>query len=82
VVRGFRSTSCRVNASRSSAVRRGKSTLATLVVRLLRPAEDSISTGGVDVARVRLDELRLHIALMMQYAVPFADTVRDNLRMV
>jgi ATP-binding cassette, subfamily C, bacterial CydC len=59
----------------------GKSTLAALLVRLHRPDEGTISLGGVDLARVTSEELRRHIALMLQDAVPFAATVRDNLRM-
>jgi ATP-binding cassette, subfamily C, bacterial CydC len=58
----------------------GKSTVASLLVRLADPDAGCIRLEGVDLRDISLDLLRRRIALMTQDAPVFNDTVRNNLR--
>ncbi|MBA2480928.1 MAG: ABC transporter ATP-binding protein [Planctomycetes bacterium] len=58
----------------------GKTTLAHLLLRLVDPPPGTLSIGGVDVRRIRLDELRRHAALVPQDPFLFALSIRDNIR--
>jgi ABC-type multidrug transport system fused ATPase/permease subunit len=57
----------------------GKSTLCQLLVRLAEPDRGQIRLGGVDLARVRTDDLRRAAALVFQESFLFADTVGENI---
>jgi thiol reductant ABC exporter CydC subunit len=57
----------------------GKSTLAELLVRFRDPARGRITLGGVDVRRLRQDDLRRTVALVDQDAHLFATSIRENL---
>jgi len=57
----------------------GKSTLGQLLVRLAEPDRGEIRLGGVDLARVRADDLRRAAALVFQESFLFADTVGENI---
>jgi ATP-binding cassette, subfamily C, bacterial CydC len=59
----------------------GKSTVAGLLVRLLTPQAGTLSLDGVDISRIDPAELRRLVAVMMQDAPVFADTVGNNLRL-
>lgn len=58
----------------------GKSTLAKLIARLYDPTEGTVSVGGVDLRRVRLDALRDGVAVVPQEGFLFNGTIRDNVR--
>lgn len=59
----------------------GKSTIAALLVRLLEPQSGTCLLDGADLARMDPAEVRRRVAVMMQDAPVFSDTIRDNLRM-
>jgi len=57
----------------------GKTTVLQLLLRFYDPEAGTISLDGVPVARMRLHDLRHHLALVPQEPVIFADTVRANI---
>ncbi|MGG1633405.1 ABC transporter ATP-binding protein [Paenibacillus sp. NRS-1760] len=57
----------------------GKSTLINLIPRFYEPVEGSVFIDGVDVRDYNLDDLRKHIALVLQENILFSGTIRDNL---
>jgi len=56
----------------------GKSTLTSLVPRLYDVTGGAILLDGVDIRRLRLDELRTHVAMAFEDATLFSDSVRAN----
>lgn len=58
----------------------GKSTLASLVSRLIDPTSGRVMLDGVDVRALDLGFLRSQVALVLQEAVLFTGTIRDNIR--
>ena len=56
----------------------GKSTLASLVTRLIDPDEGSVQLDGVDLRDLSHASLARSIALVPQQTFIFDDTVRDN----
>jgi ABC-type multidrug transport system fused ATPase/permease subunit len=56
----------------------GKSTLATLLLRLVDPDDGVVRIDGVDLRDLAPGELAAHAALVPQTAFLFDDTVRDN----
>jgi ATP-binding cassette, subfamily B, bacterial len=59
----------------------GKSTAANLLLRFWDPQEGRITLGGSDLGRLRLDDLRRHIALVAQDTFLFNDTLEANIRL-
>jgi ATP-binding cassette subfamily C protein CydCD len=59
----------------------GKSTVANLLLRFWDPQQGAIKLGGVDLRRLRLDDLRSHIALVAQDTYLFNDTLEANIRL-
>jgi ABC-type multidrug transport system fused ATPase/permease subunit len=57
----------------------GKSTLATLLVRLADPERGSVRMGGIDLRHVETPELRTAASLVFQESFLFATSVRENL---
>ena len=57
----------------------GKSTLANLIPRLYSPTEGRVLLDGLDIATIRLKDLRRQIALVSQDIVLFNDTVAANI---
>ena len=57
----------------------GKSTLLSLLPRLLEPAPGTVLIDGVDVLRLPLDRLRREVALVPQGAFLFSATLRENI---
>ena len=57
----------------------GKSTLVGLIPRFYDATAGRVTVDGVDVTRMRLDELRRRIAVVPQRAVLFKGTIRSNL---
>jgi subfamily B ATP-binding cassette protein MsbA len=58
----------------------GKSTIANLVPRFYAPQGGRITLDGVDIATVRLDDLRGAIAVVPQETQLFNGTIADNIR--
>jgi ATP-binding cassette subfamily C protein CydCD len=59
----------------------GKSTVANLLLRFWDPQAGRITLGGADLRRLRLDDLRQHIALVAQDTYLFNDTLEANIRL-
>jgi len=57
----------------------GKSTIATLLVRLADPAQGSVRLDGQDVRRLARGALAHSVAIVFQHAFLFDDTVRGNI---
>ena len=57
----------------------GKSTLASLLLRVMRPQSGRITIGGIDIARLDEDALRARISWLAQDSHLFDDSVRNNL---
>ncbi|MEF3302407.1 ABC transporter ATP-binding protein [Paenibacillus sp. GYB003] len=58
----------------------GKSTLVNLISRLYEVSEGAIRIDGVDIRDIRLDHLRRQVAMVLQEAILFSGTIRDNIR--
>lgn len=58
----------------------GKSTLLSLPLRIVDPAQGSVSYGMVDLSRANPEQLRRRVALLSQFSPVFMGTVRANLR--
>jgi ATP-binding cassette subfamily B protein len=56
----------------------GKSTLTSLLVRLVDPAEGAVLVDGIDLRELDRGQLAQHVALVPQQAFLFDDTVRGN----
>ena len=59
----------------------GKSTLASLLFRLLTPREGTVRIDGVDIATLKLSQLRSRLAVIPQDPFLFSGTLRSNLDM-
>jgi subfamily B ATP-binding cassette protein MsbA len=57
----------------------GKSTLASLVPRLYDPTTGAVSIDGVDLRDYTVQSLREHISLVLQDAMLFRASIRDNI---
>ncbi|MEU4601545.1 ABC transporter ATP-binding protein [Kribbella sp. NPDC023972] len=57
----------------------GKSTLTTLLTRLVDPEEGAVKVDGVDLRDLARDELAGSVALVAQTAFLFDDTIRGNI---
>ena len=57
----------------------GKSTLAWLLMRLYEPPEGSVLLDGIDVRRLRLADLRRHLALVPQEPFLFSVSLAENI---
>ena len=58
----------------------GKSSLVHLIPRFYDATEGQVRIGGHDVREYRVEQLRQQIGMVMQKAVLFKGTVRDNIR--
>ena len=58
----------------------GKSTIVNLVPRFYSPQSGRITVDGIDIAAVKLDDLRGAIALVPQETQLFNGTIADNIR--
>jgi len=57
----------------------GKSTLVSLILRLIDPVEGTVEIGGIPIQRIPLENLRSEIGLVPQDIFLFSDTVRENI---
>lgn len=58
----------------------GKSSLVHMIPRFYDATEGSVRINGQDVKSYRMDDLRQHIGIVMQKAVQFHGTIRENIR--
>jgi ATP-binding cassette subfamily B protein len=81
--RGVRSVTFDVDAGRTVAMvgptGSGKSTVASLLVRLIDPDAGTVRFDGRDVRELSRDELAANVAIVFQEAFLFDDTVRGNI---
>ncbi len=59
----------------------GKSTMVQLVARFFDPTSGRICVDGVDIRRLRLAQLRSHMAAVPQDTHLFSGTIAENIRM-
>jgi ATP-binding cassette, subfamily B, bacterial len=57
----------------------GKSTVIKLAIRLCDPTSGSVLIDGIDVRRYRRESLRRAVGVVLQEAILFGTTVRENL---
>jgi ABC-type multidrug transport system fused ATPase/permease subunit len=57
----------------------GKTSLLNLLPRFYDPTEGRVLIGGVDVAQMRIDELRNAVAIVTQKPILFSIPLRENL---
>ncbi len=57
----------------------GKSTLASLIPRLFDPSQGTIHIDGINIQSYMMTSLRERIALVLQDALLFSGTIRDNI---
>lgn len=58
----------------------GKTTITNLINRFYDINEGSITLDGIDIRRIRRDDLRRNIAMVLQDTHLFTGTVRENIR--
>ncbi|WRH26480.1 ATP-binding cassette domain-containing protein [Arthrobacter sp. JZ12] len=58
----------------------GKSTLLSLLVRTMDPQQGSVHLDGVNLRDITLGSLRSKVSLVLQDAVLFTGTIRENIR--
>ncbi|MGF7034336.1 ATP-binding cassette subfamily B protein [Paenibacillus mucilaginosus] len=58
----------------------GKTSLVSLIPRLYDPVEGSVLIDGTDVREMDLHHLRGRIGMVLQQAILFSGTIRDNIR--
>lgn len=58
----------------------GKSTLASALMRLVEVPSDQIFIDGVDITKMRIEDLRSIISFVPQDSFLFSATMRDNIR--
>ncbi|GIQ64528.1 hypothetical protein PACILC2_30960 [Paenibacillus cisolokensis] len=57
----------------------GKTTIANMIPRFYDPAAGVVLIDGADIREYRLDDLRKHIAIVLQDNILFSGTIRENL---
>ncbi len=57
----------------------GKTTLVNLLIRFYEVEDGAIEIDGVDITRMTRDELRSHIAIVLQETWLFSGTIRENI---
>ncbi len=57
----------------------GKSTLVSLIPRLYDPTEGRVLIDGIDIRQIGLDHLRSQIGVVLQEAILFTGTIRENI---
>lgn len=58
----------------------GKSTLVNLIPRLYDTTKGSVTIDGVDVKSIPLDYLRAQIGIVLQKAILFSGTIKENIK--
>ena len=58
----------------------GKTSLVSLIPRLYDPTEGRVLLDGTDVRQISATELRAQVGMVLQQAILFTGTIRDNIR--
>lgn len=58
----------------------GKSTIGALLLRLFDPQAGTITIDGVPLAQLQIGSVRQHVSVVLQEAVLFQATIRENIR--
>lgn len=58
----------------------GKSTLLDLIPRFIIPTSGTIKLDGINIQKIRLEDLRKQIGIVSQEIGMFHDTIRNNIR--
>ncbi|WP_028551396.1 ABC transporter ATP-binding protein [Paenibacillus sp. UNC451MF] len=58
----------------------GKSTLVNLIPRLYDTTKGNVLIDGIDIRQMSLDHLRNQVGMVLQQAILFTGTIRDNIR--
>lgn len=58
----------------------GKTTFASVLLRLVDTPKDTLFIDGVDITEIRINDLRRHIAFVPQDSFLFSATIADNIR--
>jgi ABC-type multidrug transport system fused ATPase/permease subunit len=58
----------------------GKSTIAALLLRLFDLQSGTIAVDGIPLAQLQLSSVRHHVGVVLQEAVLFQTTIRENIR--
>lgn len=58
----------------------GKTTLCSLIPRFYETTEGSIRIDGIDICKIKLDDLRNNVGIVQQDVYLFAGTIMDNIR--
>lgn len=59
----------------------GKTSIINLLMRFYDPQRGEVRIDGVDVRRVRQQDLRRHVGLVLQDVFLFSGTIEDNIRL-
>jgi ATP-binding cassette subfamily B multidrug efflux pump len=57
----------------------GKTTLVSLILRLIEPTEGEVRIGGMPIQRIPLEHLRRIMGLVPQDIFLFSDTIKENI---
>ena len=57
----------------------GKSTIASLLLRLYEPWEGAIFVDGLDIKRYRRESLRRQISIVLQQSILFGASIKENI---
>lgn len=57
-----------------------KSTLVSLIPRLYEPLSGKIKIGGQDISKMRLEDVRGEVSIVLQKSVLFSGTILENLK--
>lgn len=57
----------------------GKTSLVQLIPRLFDVTQGSVKVGGIDVREYKFEDLRQHVAMVLQKNTLFTGTIRENL---
>lgn len=81
--RGIEDVSFRAEAGQTIALvgpsGAGKTTIINMIPRFYDPSEGMIRIDGADARDYRLEDLRRHIAIVLQDNILFSGSIRDNL---
>jgi ATP-binding cassette subfamily B multidrug efflux pump len=58
----------------------GKTTLASVLLRLVDAPQNALFLDGVDITEIRINDLRRHVAFVPQDSFLFSATMADNIR--
>ena len=58
----------------------GKTTLMRMIAGIMKPTGGEIRYDGIDITKIRKDDLRRSLGIVLQDTHLFTGTVRDNIR--